>query len=70
MAYEIVLTDCMDWLQELGENSIHAVVTDPPFGMREYMAHEVAKLRAGRGGVWRIPLSLAANYDTHLQIWY
>jgi site-specific DNA-methyltransferase (adenine-specific) len=61
MAYEIVLTDCMDWLQERGENSVHAVVTDPPFGMREYMAHEVAKLRAGRGGVWRIPPKIGGS---------
>ncbi|HVN29520.1 MAG TPA: hypothetical protein VMT64_13575, partial [Candidatus Binataceae bacterium] len=36
-------------------NSVHAIVTDPPYGLREYTDIEKRKLRAGRGGVWRIP---------------
>jgi site-specific DNA-methyltransferase (adenine-specific) len=55
--YETVLGDCLEWLAERQENSIHAVVTDPPYGLREYTEPEKAKLRAGRGGVWRIPPS-------------
>ncbi len=55
--YETVLHDCFEWLAERQENSIHAVVTDPPYGLREYTEPEKAKLRAGRGGVWRIPPS-------------
>jgi site-specific DNA-methyltransferase (adenine-specific) len=55
--YETVLGDCFEWLAERQENSIHAVVTDPPYGLREYTEPEKAKLRAGRGGVWRIPPS-------------
>jgi site-specific DNA-methyltransferase (adenine-specific) len=47
--------DCFDWLQQQSEESIHAVVTDPPYGLVEYTAHQQAKLRAGRGGIWRIP---------------
>ncbi len=38
-------------------NSIHAIVTDPPYGLKEYTATEKEKLRKGRGGVWRIPPS-------------
>jgi site-specific DNA-methyltransferase (adenine-specific) len=38
--------------------SIHAIVTDPPYGFREYTNGEQAKLRRGRGGVWRIPPKL------------
>jgi site-specific DNA-methyltransferase (adenine-specific) len=38
-------------------NSIHAIVTDPPYGLKEYTATEKDKLRRGRGGVWRIPPS-------------
>jgi len=38
-------------------NSIHAIVTDPPYGLKEYTHAEKEKLRAGRGGVWRIPPS-------------
>jgi DNA modification methylase len=42
---------------ETPEHSIHAIVTDPPYGMIEYDDKNHAKLRAGRGGVWRIPPS-------------
>jgi len=38
--------------------SIEAIVTDPPYGLREYEPAEQAKLRRGRGGVWRIPPAL------------
>jgi site-specific DNA-methyltransferase (adenine-specific) len=36
-------------------NSVHAIVTDPPYGLKEYTATEKQKLRRGKGGVWRIP---------------
>jgi len=55
--YEIHNVDAFDWLREAPANSIHAVVTDPPYGLKEYTAREVEKLRLGRGGVWRIPPS-------------
>ncbi len=42
-------------IDNLEDNSIHAVCTDPPYGIVEFSASEVAKLRAGKGGVWRIP---------------
>jgi tRNA G10 N-methylase Trm11 len=38
--------------------TIHAIVTDPPYGFREYTKGEQQKLRRGRGGVWRIPPKL------------
>ncbi len=47
--------DCLDWLARAPEQSVHAVVTDPPYGLVEYTDRQQAKLRAGRGGVWRIP---------------
>ena len=59
--YEIVCADCLDWLDQRATNSIHAVVTDPPYGLKEYTAEEKSKLRGGRGGVWRIPPS----FDGH-----
>jgi site-specific DNA-methyltransferase (adenine-specific) len=55
--YELVLADCFDWMDGREPNSIHAIVTDPPYGLREYSATEKMKLRGGRGGVWRIPPS-------------
>jgi DNA modification methylase/transcriptional regulator with XRE-family HTH domain len=53
--YEIVHGDCFEWMDERASNSIHAVVTDPPYGLKEYTEVEKSKLRRGRGGVWRIP---------------
>ncbi len=47
--------DCFDWLERREPDSLHAVVTDPPYGLHEYAADQQAKLRRGRGGVWRIP---------------
>lgn len=57
----LVLDDCLRWLDRQGANSVHAVVTDPPYGLVEYSAHEQGKLRSGRGGVWRIPPSFDGN---------
>lgn len=48
-------SDCFDWLTSAPHQSIHAVVTDPPYGGIEYSERELAKLKNGRGGVWRIP---------------
>jgi hypothetical protein len=47
--------DCLEWLQGCDPNSIHAVVTDPPYGLFEYSSEQQTKLRNGKGGVWRIP---------------
>lgn len=53
--------DCFRWLGQQDDNSIHAVVTDPPYGVVEYAEPQIRKLREGRGGVWRIPPS----FDGH-----
>ena len=53
----LLLGDCMDAMGSLEDNSIHAVCTDPPYGLTEFSSREVEKLRAGRGGVWRLPPS-------------
>lgn len=49
--------DCLNWLREQRPNTIHAVVTDPPYGLFEYSSEQQEKLRKGKGGVWRIPPS-------------
>ena len=56
-------SDCMGWLATQATNSIHAVITDPPYGIREYSAQEQDKLRRGKGGMWRIPPS----FDGHVR---
>jgi DNA modification methylase len=53
--------DCFEWLGNAATNSVEAVVTDPPYGLVEYSDEEQKKLRAGRGGVWRIPPSFDGN---------
>src|ERR1043165_2084030 len=52
---QLILGNCLDWLRKQPERTIHAVVTDPPYGLVEYSPKEQQKLRSGRGGVWRIP---------------
>lgn len=51
----LIQGDCLDEIERLDNDSVHAVCTDPPYGLVEFSSREVAKLRAGRGGVWRIP---------------
>jgi DNA modification methylase len=46
------------WMAKRESGSVEAIVTDPPYGLREYDADEQKKLRSGRGGVWRIPPAL------------
>jgi site-specific DNA-methyltransferase (adenine-specific) len=53
--------DCFNWIDQQKNNSIHAVVTDPPYGLHEYSPEQQHKLRKGQGGVWRIPPS----FDGH-----
>lgn len=58
---ELFHEDCFTWLARAAPASLHAVVTDPPYGLVEYTPEALRKLRAGRGGVWRIPPS----FDGH-----
>jgi len=59
--YDILNTDALEWLRGARPKSIHAVVTDPPYGLVEYQPVELAKRKNGHGGVWRIPPS----FDGH-----
>ena len=49
------LGDVLDVLSQFPDCCVTAVVTDPPYGAFEYAADQVAKLRAGTGGIWRQP---------------
>ncbi|SRR5579884_764902 len=66
MTYRLYHDDCLKWLDEQPENSFEAIITDPPYGLKEYSAGEQAKLRAGRGGVWRIPPALGGHLRSPL----
>lgn len=54
---ELVLADALQWMAQRDENSLHAIVTDPPFALVEYDDKDHTKMRNGRGGVWRLPPS-------------
>ncbi|HDC4499237.1 TPA: site-specific DNA-methyltransferase [Enterobacter kobei] len=57
----IFLDNAIEWLKRQKDNSVHAVVTDPPYGLVEYTKQQTEKLRAGKGGIWRKPPS----FDGH-----
>src|SRR5690242_2524252 len=57
----IVHADCFAWLSRLPEASLHALVTDPPYGVKEYEFDQIEKRANGSGGIWRIPPS----FDGH-----
>jgi len=59
----IIYADCFEWMKLLPEASIHAVVTDPPYGVKEYEPEQLEKRTNGNGGVWRIPPS----FDGHVR---
>lgn len=60
-ASHLINGDAFKWLAAQPDNSVHGVVTDPPYGLVEYSTHQQAKLREGRGGVWRIPPAFDGN---------
>ncbi len=51
----IIHADCFQWLNGVPENTLHAIVTDPPYGVKEYEPEQISKRKNGNGGVWRIP---------------
>jgi DNA modification methylase len=53
--YTIYHEDAFTWLEERVRNSVHAVVTDPPYGLVEYSEHQLEKRKNGHGGIWRLP---------------
>lgn len=55
--------DCFEWMGTIPKNSIHAIVTDPPYGVKEYDFDQLEKRENGNGGVWRIPPS----FDGHVR---
>ncbi len=56
--YELVEGDCLSWMAQRQPDTVHAIVTDPPYGLKEYTPKEKTKLRRGKGGVWRMPPAL------------
>jgi len=53
--YTIYHEDAFAWLRDRELNSVHAVVTDPPYGLVEYSERQLEKMKNGNGGIWRLP---------------
>lgn len=58
-----VHADCIEWLGRIPAESLHAIVTDPPYGVKEYNFDQLEKKDIGSGGIWRIPPS----FDGHVR---
>jgi len=60
--FSIYHADCFEWLKCQPENSIHAVCTDPPYGIKEFSPKEVNVLKEnGKGGIWRNPPKIGGS---------
>ena len=58
----LVHSDCFSWLSPPARLARFMQSSQtPPYGVKEYSAGELSKLRAGKGGIWRIPPS----FDGH-----
>ena len=53
--YELHCADALEWLPLMNADTVHAVITDPPFGLVEYSPEQLKKQREGTGGIWRLP---------------
>lgn len=62
----IVHADCFEWLSKVPENTMHAIVTDPPYGVKEYELEQIEKRANANGGVWRIPPAFDGNVRSPL----
>ncbi len=58
---QIIHADCFEWLGKVPQNTFNAIVTDPPYGVKEYDFDQLEKRANGNGGIWRIPPS----FDGH-----
>jgi site-specific DNA-methyltransferase (adenine-specific) len=53
----IIHADCLEWLGRIPSGAVHGIVTDPPYGVKEYEFDQIEKRANGNGGIWRIPPS-------------
>ena len=47
----VIHADCFAWMREAPSDGIHAIVTDPPYGVKEYDPEQLEKRAKGSGGV-------------------
>ena len=57
--------DCLEWLAERLPTTIHAVVTDPPYGLVEYSGKEQKKPAEGAGRRLAHPTGPSTDTSAH-----
>lgn len=57
----LIHADSFEWLERIPENTLHAIVTDPPYGVKEYETDQIQKRDEGVGGIWRLPPAFDGN---------
>lgn len=57
----LVHADSFEWLKRLPKNSIDAIVTDPPYGVKEYEVDQIEMMKNRGPGIWRLPPSYDGN---------
>ncbi len=55
--YQLILGNAFQWMEERTPGTITGIVTDPPYGIVEFDHQHLEKMKAGKGGIWRIPPS-------------
>jgi site-specific DNA-methyltransferase (adenine-specific) len=55
--YRLYNEDAFSWLSRRKARSVHAIVTDPPYGIVEFLPDQLDKRRNGNGGIWRLPMA-------------
>lgn len=55
MKFKLYQGDAFSVMSEFEDKSFQAIVTDPPYGVKEYTPEELEKMRTRNGGIWRIP---------------
>ena len=58
----VLHADCFEWMGRIPKESIHAIVTDPPYGVKEYNFDQIEKRANGNvaSGVFR-PLLMGVS---------
>jgi len=62
----VVHADCFEWMGRIAKGSIQAIVTDPPYGVKEYNFDQIEKRANGNGGIWRIPPAFDGSHRAPL----
>lgn len=64
--WQIYLGNCFLWMAERKENTIHAIITDPPYALEEFYRENLEKMKNGSGGIWRIPPKIGGHLRSPL----